>query len=68
MATEERFIEIESKMAHQEVLVAELNAVIAEQQETITQMQAALKKFFKQYRERNGDGEVGPADQKPPHY
>lgn len=66
---EERLVEIETKIAHQEVLVGELNQVITRQQETIDQLQAALKKFFNQYRERNGDGNtVGPADQKPPHY
>ena len=65
---EERLIEIETKLAHQEILVSELNQVIALQQETIDGLQAALKKFFKQYREKNGDGEIGPGDQKPPHY
>ena len=66
--SDQRLIDIETKIAHQEILVMELNQVIAQQQETIDQMQSALKKFFKQYRERNGDGPVGPADQKPPHY
>jgi SlyX protein len=65
---EQRLIDIETKIAHQEILVSELNQVIAQQQETIDQLQAALKKFFKQFREKNGDGDVGPADQKPPHY
>ena len=65
---EERLIEIETKLAHQEVLMSDLNQVIARQQETISGLQTALKKFFKQYRDKHGDGEVGPADQKPPHY
>jgi SlyX protein len=65
---EQRLVDIETKIAHQEVLVIELNQVIAQQQETIDQMQAALKKFFKQFRERNLGTDIGPADQKPPHY
>ena len=65
---DQRLIDIEIKIAHQENLVGELNQVIARQQETIDQLQASLKKFFKQYRETNGDGAIGPADEKPPHY
>jgi SlyX protein len=66
--SEQRLIDIETKIAHQEILVSELNQVIAQQQETIDQLQAALKKFFKQFREKNLGGDIGPADQKPPHY
>ena len=65
---EERLIDIETKLAHQEVLLGELNDVMARQQETIEELKSALKKFFNQYREKHGDGDIGPADQKPPHY
>ena len=66
---EQRLIEIETKLAHQEVLIGELNQVIARQQETLDQLQTGLKGFFKRYREVNGDGtQVGPANEKPPHY
>lgn len=66
---EQRLIEIETKLAHQEILISELNQVIARQQETIDQLQAGLKGFFKRYGELNGDStQVGPANEKPPHY
>ena len=66
---DERLVEIETKLAHQEILIGELNQVIAQQQETIDQLQAGLKGFFKQYRELHGDGTtIGPANEKPPHW
>ncbi len=67
---DQRLIDIETKLAHQEILISELNQVIATQQATIDQLQAGLKGFFKRFREVNGeDGtQVGPAGEKPPHY
>ena len=70
MNVEERLIEIEIKIAHQENLIGELNQVISRQQETLDQLREGLKKFFKHYREINGDKSVptGSGDEKPPHY
>lgn len=64
---EQRLIEIESKLAHQEVLIGELNQVIANQQAAIDEMSNGLKGFFKRFGDINGP-EIGPANQKPPHY
>lgn len=66
---ETRIVDIETKLAHQEVLITELNQVIASQQATLDELTSGLKGFFKRYKELHGDGtEIGPADQKPPHY
>lgn len=59
---EDRLIEIETKLAHQEILVSELNQVIAQQQETIDGLEKAIKKFFKQFQEAPHE------NKKPPHY
>ncbi len=66
---DQRLIDIETKLAHQEILIGDLNQVMSLQQETISTLQAALKSFFKRYHEANGDAmPVGPANEKPPHY
>lgn len=66
---EQRIIEIETKIAHQELLISDLNHVITQQQLTITELQAGLKNFIKRYQELYGEGGAGtPENQKPPHY
>lgn len=60
---DERLIHIETKLAHQELLIDELNQVIYKQQETIDQLEKALKILIKQVRPA-----TGPANEKPPHY
>jgi SlyX protein len=65
---ENRLIDIETKLAHQEVLISELNQVIATQQATLNELTAGLKGFFKRYKELDDGNPIGPADQKPPHY
>jgi SlyX protein len=66
---DQRLIDIEIKIAHQEFLMSELNQVIAKQQATIDELQKSLKGFLKRYQELNGDEGAGiPVSQKPPHY
>ncbi len=67
---EERFIHIETKVAHQEALIEELNTVLYQQQLAIDQIQKTLTAFIKQYKvlEKSTQDILGPADQKPPHY
>ncbi len=62
---EQRLIEIETKLAHQEVLITELNQVISQQQNTIHQLQASLKSFVNGYLDSKGKEH---ANEKPPHY
>lgn len=62
---EQRLIEIETKLAHQEVLITELNQVISQQQNTISQLQASLKSFLNGYLVSK---DKEHANEKPPHY
>ncbi|MEK6627692.1 MAG: SlyX family protein [Bdellovibrionota bacterium] len=62
---EERFINIESKILHQERLLEELHQVLYEQQTTIDK----LEKKIKELKEiKTEDSEIRPANEKPPHY
>jgi SlyX protein len=60
---DERLIEIESKLAHQEMLIEELNQVLYKQQVTIDEMEKLLRSLVKEQRK-----DIGPANEKPPHY
>ena len=65
--SEQRLIDIETKLAHQEILIDELNEVIARQQTTIDTLEKALTVLAKKVRLPDTKP-IGPADQKPPHY
>lgn len=66
--SEQRFIDIETKIAHQEFLLEELNQVLYQQQKTIDALETTLKTLTKRL-EGLGDGDSirGP-NEKPPHY
>ena len=67
--TEERFIDIETKLAHQEHTIAELNDVITSHQEKIMQLEALCASLLDRVRSI-GEALPGdaPQDEKPPHY
>ena len=67
--SENRLIEIESKLAHQEQLVFELNEVVTEQQSKIMQLEQLCKSLVERIRSL-GEATPGdaPADDRPPHY
>lgn len=66
---EEKIINLESKLAHQEALLDELNSALYAQQQTLAQVQKTLAAFVKRYKDLEGTNNViGPADEKPPHY
>ena len=63
---EHRFIQLETKVAYQDKLIAELNDVIVERTyalDALARRLAALEKFL-----REPPAEAGPANEKPPHY
>ena len=67
--TENRFIDIETKIAHQEHQLEELSQVLYEQQKTMDLLEKRLAQLTKKFEEAlEGGPEVGPANQKPPHY
>ena len=67
--TEDRFVDIETKLAHQEHLVLELNEVITKQQEKIMRLEALCESIIDRI---SAIGEAGPSDpnteEVPPHY
>ena len=67
--SEDRLVEIESKLAHQEHLLFELNDVITNQQEKIMQLQELCGSLVERVRSI-GDAlpDDAPQDQRPPHY
>ncbi len=67
--TEQRFVDLETKLAHQEHLLLELNEVITKQQENIMRLEKLCDSIIERVRSL---GEALPAgasaDEKPPHY
>lgn len=67
--SEDRIIEIETKLAHQEQLVIELNDVVTEQQARIMQLEQLSKSLIDRVRAIGESGsEDAPTDERPPHY
>ena len=67
--TEQRFVDLETKLAHQEHLLLELNDVITKQQGNIMRLEKLCDSIVERVRSL---GEALPAgtdvDEKPPHY
>lgn len=67
--TEQRFVDLETKLAHQEHLLLELNDVITKQQENIMRLEKLCDSIIERVRSL---GEASPidtnVDEKPPHY
>jgi SlyX protein len=64
---EDRFIDIEIKLAHQEDLVETLNQTVYQQSRRIDQLEAMLAKLAEHVRGLRDTGK-GPQNEKPPHY
>lgn len=67
--SEKRFIELETRLAHQDQLLHELNAVVTDQQQQIMRLEALCKSLVTRVRsigEALSDDEAG--DERPPHY
>ena len=66
---EDRLIELESKISHQEFTIEKLNQLVREQEMIIYQLDSKVSVLDKKFKEIEGLGnETGPANQKPPHY
>ena len=67
--TEPRFVDLETKLAHQEHLLLELDDIITKQQENIMRLEKLCDSIIERVRSL---GEAAPADtnidEKPPHY
>ncbi len=68
-ASDHRLIEIESKLAHQEYTVGELNDVVTQQQQQIRVLEQRVTALLQRVRELSdvvpSDGAI---DETPPHY
>ena len=67
--SEERFIDLETRLAHQDQLLHELDEVVTAQQARIMQLEQLCRSLVDRVRSI-GDGisAGGPADERPPHY
>ncbi len=67
--SEERFIDLESKLAHQDQMLHELNDVVTEQQGKIMQLEELCKALIQRIRSAGEDlPDSDPVDERPPHY
>lgn len=67
MSQEDRFVDIEIKLAHQEDLVETLNQTIYQQGRRIDQLEAMVAKLAEHVRNLQEAGQA-PINERPPHY
>ncbi len=64
---EERFVDLEMRISHQEYMIDELNKAIFQQQNRIDQLETTILELAQHLSERM-DSNMGPRHEKPPHY
>ncbi len=67
--SDERFIDLESRLAHQDQLLNELNDVVTQQQAKIMELEELCRALIQRVRSV-GEAEAAgdPGDERPPHY
>jgi SlyX protein len=67
--SEERFIDLETRLAHQDQLLHELNDVVTAQQAKLMHLEELCRSLIDRVRAvSDGTPEGDPADERPPHY
>ena len=67
--TEQRFVELETKLAQQEHLLLELDDIITKQQENIMRLEKLCDSIIQRVRSLSEAAPVDTSvDEKPPHY
>lgn len=67
--SEDRFVDIESKLAHQDQLLNELNDVVAVQQTRIMELEELCRSLIARVRSMGDAMPAGDSgDERPPHY
>ena len=66
--SEERLVDMEIKLAHQEQLLADLDQVVTDQQARIMQLEQLVTTLVERIRAIGEGGSDGPQDERPPHY
>ncbi|MDQ2987947.1 MAG: SlyX family protein [Pseudomonadota bacterium] len=67
MSNEDRFVDIEIKLAHQEDMVESLNQVVIGQSRRIDQLEAMVSQLAEHIR-NNAQSGSNPVNEPPPHY
>lgn len=67
MSHEDRFVDIEIKLAQQEDLVESLNQIVYQQGRRIDQLEATVSELIDHLRNNAQNGQ-SPLNEKPPHY
>ncbi len=66
---EERLIDLETKLSHQEHLLSELDDALTSQQAQIGQLELLCKSLLDRIKSLpDGDSGGGTGDERPPHY
>lgn len=67
---EERLIDLETRIAHQDHTLAELNDVVTDQQARIMQLETLVRSLAERLASlaEEGQSSASAADEKPPHY
>jgi len=70
MIDEERFMDIELKLTHQEDLVDTLNKIVYEQQKKIAELEKLLLALVRQFKDTASSmsTQAGTDNERPPHY
>jgi len=65
---DERFVEIEVKLAHQEQVMSELNEVVTQQQAKLMQLEELCTSLIQRVRSIGEGTTDSEQDERPPHY
>ncbi len=68
MSQEDRFVDIELKLVHQEDLVESLNQMVYQQSRRIDQLEAMVNQLAEHIRNNTQSGPTNMAHEPPPHY
>jgi SlyX protein len=67
--SEERFIELESRVAHQDQMLNELNDVVTSQQARLMQVEELCRSLIERVRALGeSEATTNQGDERPPHY
>ena len=66
---EDRLIDIETKMAHQEQLLSELNEALTDQQAQLSRLETVCRSLVDRFKSLGDNASVDETgDERPPHY
>jgi len=66
--SEDRLVDIEVKLAHQDQLLIDLDKVVTQQQAKIMELEELVATLIERVRSIGEGGSDGPQDERPPHY